>query len=205
MPDRIGKAGQLQEWLDDWDLDAPEQDHRHVSHLYAAYPGLAIDTVETPELAGAVKRSLNLRGDEATGWGIAWRICLWARMGDAERAWSILETQLSPSRTYDNLFDAHPPFQIDGNFGAAVGILEMLAHSRQEEIRLLPALPEALSRGGSRVCGLRDGIELDMAWQGGRVTIARLLSHQNRSVRVRLNGELVTVDLASGAWIEVAA
>lgn len=197
-PDKIGREGQLQEWLEDWDMDVGEIDHRHVSHLYAAYPGLAIDPIETPELAAAVRRSLDIRGDEATGWGIGWRVCLWARMGEAERAWSILKAQLSPARTYDNMFDAHPPFQIDGNFGGAAGILEMVAHSRPGEIRLLPSLPSALATGSVRGLRLRGAIELDMRWADGKVVSAEARSEIAQAVTVRVNGEIRTVDLAPG-------
>ncbi|MBP2551637.1 alpha-L-fucosidase 2 [Neorhizobium galegae] len=203
LPDRIGHAGQLQEWLEDWDMDVSEMDHRHVSHLYAVYPGLAIDTIHTPELAAAAKRSLDIRGDNATGWGIGWRICLWARLGDGERAWSILKTQLSPARTYANLFDAHPPFQIDGNFGGAAGICEMLVHSRAGEVRLLPALPAALSTG--RVAGLRlrGGIELDMEWSNGQIVSARLKSDDTQTVLLRNSQTASKLGLEAGIWTTV--
>ncbi len=204
LPDRIGHAGQLQEWLEDWDMDVSEMDHRHVSHLYALYPGLAIDPIETPELAAAARQSLNIRGDNATGWGIGWRICLWARLGDGERAWSILKTQLSPSRTYANLFDAHPPFQIDGNFGAAAGICEMIAHSRPGEVRLLPALPKALSDGRVRGLRLRGGVELKMRWADGKVVEAMLKSSSEQTILLRSNGEAKHVVLAAGDWTAVA-
>lgn len=203
MPDRIGKEGQLLEWLEDWDMEAPELVHRHVSHLYAAYPGLAIDTYETPDLAAAVRRSLDIRGHEATGWGIGWRICLWARIGNAERAWTVLERQLSPARTYNNLFCAHPPFQIDGNFGGAAGICEMIAHSRIGEVRLLPALPEALNKGRVRGLRLRGGIELNMEWADGRVTSALLYSSKSQQVNVRINGEQRALTLAAETWTMV--
>ncbi|HWJ73761.1 MAG TPA: glycoside hydrolase family 95 protein [Kaistia sp.] len=203
MPDLIGKAGQLQEWIEDWDLEARDRDHRHVSHLYALYPGLEIDTIETPELAAAARQSLELRGDEATGWGIGWRICLWARLGDAERAWTVLKRQLSPDRTYTNLFDAHPPFQIDGNFGGAAGICEMIAHSRPGEIRLLPALPKALSTGSVRGMRLRGGIELDMSWADGTVTKCRILPAQSGALRVRAGNEVRSVEAVAGEWNEL--
>lgn len=200
LPDRIGHEGQLQEWLEDWDMDVSEMDHRHVSHLYALYPGLAVDPIETPELAAAAKRSLEIRGDNATGWGIGWRICLWARLGNAERAWTVLKSQLSPARTYANLFDAHPPFQIDGNFGAAAGICEMIAHSRIGEVRLLPAIPKALSTGSVSGLRLRGGIELDMAWVDGIVVRANLKSEAAQTILLRINGSAEQVDLLPGEW-----
>lgn len=203
LPDQIGHAGQLQEWIEDWDMDVSEMDHRHVSHLYAVYPGLAIDTIDTPELAAAAKRSLDIRGDNATGWGIGWRICLWARLGDGERAWSVLKTQLSPARTYANLFDAHPPFQIDGNFGGAAGICEMLAHSRPGEVRLLQALPQALSTGKVTGLRLRGGIELNMRWTDGEVTAAELRSNATQTVVLRNAQNSFSVLLKAAEWTSV--
>jgi alpha-L-fucosidase 2 len=203
LPDRIGKAGQLQEWLEDWDMEVSEMDHRHVSHLYAVYPGLAIDTIENHELAAAAKRSLDIRGDNASGWGIGWRICLWARLGDGERAWSVLKSQLSPSRTYANLFDAHPPFQIDGNFGGAAGICEMIAHSRPGEVRLLPALPKALSTGRVSGMRLRGGMELEMEWSDGEVVKAKLMSSAQQTVSLWSGGHRSEVSLSPGQWTSV--
>ncbi|PSJ37964.1 glycoside hydrolase family 95 protein [Allosphingosinicella deserti] len=164
--DRIGRAGQLQEWLEDWDLDAPEIQHRHVSHLYALYPGHEI-APQRSDLFKAARRSLELRGDDATGWGIGWRINLWARLGDAERAYLVLRKLLGPDRTYPNLFDAHPPFQIDGNLGGAAGVVEMLVRDQPEGVELLPALPKAWPEGVVRGVRLRGGLSLDLAWSKG--------------------------------------
>ena len=167
--DRIGAEGQLQEWFEDWDAAAPEIHHRHVSHLYGVYPGLQIDPNRTPGLAEAARCSLDIRGDDATGWGIGWRINLWARLGDGERAFRVVQRLLHPARSYANLFDAHPPFQIDGNFGGAAGILEMLAQSDGTDIRLLPACPAAWAQGRIRGLRLRGGVTLDMSWQNRRL------------------------------------
>jgi alpha-L-fucosidase 2 len=187
-PDRIGKAGQLQEWLEDWDMEAPEPDHRHVSHLYALFPSEQINLRRTPALAAAAKKSLELRGDLSTGWAIAWRINLWARLRDAERTHSVIKLLLDPSRTYPNMFDAHPPFQIDGNFGGANGIVEMLLQCVDGEIELLPALPRAWPSGRVRGLRARGGFELDIAWRDGELLDATLRGVPGGDARLRYRG-----------------
>lgn len=183
--DRIGEGGHLQEWLEDWDMAVPEIHHRHVSHLYALYPSQQISLDTTPDLAEAARRSLEIRGDDATGWGIGWRINLWARLRDGDRANAILQRLLSPARTYPNMFDAHPPFQIDGNFGGAAGILEMLVQSRLGEITLLPALPADWPRGSVRGLKARGNVIVDLSWSDGQLDKLRLRSDTPQVVTVR--------------------
>jgi alpha-L-fucosidase 2 len=194
-PDAIGRQGQLQEWLEDWDALAPEPHHRHVSHLYAVYPSNQINVRDTPQLVEAAKQSLRLRGDLATGWGTAWRLCLWARMGDSVRAHRILKMLLGRYRTYPNLFDAHPPFQIDGNFGGAAGILEMIVQSWGGEIHLLPALPSAWPSGAARGICARGGIRVSLRWRAGKLSSLELLGPARQSVTIRYGDSVRTLNL----------
>ncbi len=198
-PAQIGKAGQLQEWLDDWDMEAPERHHRHISHLYALHPSNQISPLQTPELASAARRTMELRGDDATGWSLGWKINCWARLHDGDRALKLLTMLLSPERTYTNLFDAHPPFQIDGNFGGASGIMEMLLQSHTDLLHLLPAVPKAWPAGHVQGLRARGGITVDLHWASGQLTEARLVADRACSVVVRVGtGEGRTVTLKPG-------
>ena len=196
--DRIGTAGQLQEWLEDWDMDVPEIHHRHVSHLYGLYPSRQITPEATPDLAAAARRSLEIRGDEATGWGIGWRINLWARLRQAEHAYDVLKLLLHPDRSYRNLFDAHPPFQIDGNFGGAAGILEMLVQSNGRTIDLLPALPQEFHSGQVRGIRARGGVALDMSWSGGSPTAVTAHCSVAFEGEIRVDDRVIAASLAPG-------
>jgi alpha-L-fucosidase 2 len=198
VPNRIGSGGQLQEWQEDWDMQAPEMNHRHVSHLYGLFPGRNFTLRGDPALAAAARRSLEIRGDESTGWATAWRICLWAHLGDGAHAYEVLRLLISPGLTYPNMFDAHPPFQIDGNFGGAAGIVEMLMQSRAGEIELLPALPPAWPEG--RVTGLRarGGFEVDVQWRGGALVRAVVRSERGGSVRLRHGDTVREISLDAG-------
>ncbi len=227
LPYRIGSRGQVQEWPEDFEERDPR--HRHISHLYPLHPGMEWTPEETPDWCAAARRSLELRGDGGAGWSRAWKICLWARLHDGERAYQLLSRLFEPARNapgqyrrggvMPNLLCSHPPFQIDGNFGGAAGILEMLIQSRARDgeapaplasqrppaatgqpspqpmplIHLLPALPSAWPSGEARGLLARGGFEVDIVWRDGRLAEARIRSSSPRACRVRYRGRTLIV------------
>jgi alpha-L-fucosidase 2 len=198
-PIRIGSRGNIMEWLHDW--VETEQTHRHVSHLYGLHPSNQITRRGTPELFEAARRTLELRGDAGTGWSLAWKINFWARMEEGGRAHDLVDDLVTPERLAPNMFDLHPPFQIDGNFGATSGIAEMLLHSHDGELHLLPALPPAWPNGS--VAGLRGrgGYTVGATWNGGRAEQLSITPDRDSTVRARsraFTGDYELVDEATG-------
>ncbi|MDM1293632.1 glycoside hydrolase family 95 protein [Sphingobacterium sp. N143] len=199
-PNQIGQYGQLQEWLTD--MDDPENKHRHVSHLWGLFPGDEINTVHTPQFVAAAKRSLEMRGDEGTGWSLAWKINFWARLKDAQHAYHMVKMLLRPAGkdggSYPNLFDAHPPFQIDGNFGGASGITELLLQSHTDMIEILPALPSEIRTGKVKGLKARGGFQISMEWRDHKLLGLTVESLAGKELSLRYGSQSIKIKTQKG-------
>jgi alpha-L-fucosidase 2 len=204
-PNKIGKYGQLQEWMQD--IDDTADTHRHVSHMWGVYPGTDI-TWDRPDLMKAAEQSLKFRGDEGTGWSIAWKVNLYARLREGDHALKLFDMLLSPADVnsgkekggvYHNLFDAHPPFQIDGNFGGAAGIAELLLQSQDKGIEILPALPSALPTGNVKGICARGGFVLNYDWSNGELQHLDLTSKAGGLCKLIYKGKIINIVTQKGA------
>jgi alpha-L-fucosidase 2 len=213
-PPHIGAEGRLQEWFLDFKDQEPH--HRHVSHLWGLYPGKQITRESTPDLFAGVRRSLEIRTDDGTGWSTGWKVNLWARLGDGDHAYELIKRTLKPGNggVYANLFGSCPPFQMDGNFAFPAGIAEMLlqSHERTAEsgnpntqyiLSLLPALPKAWPTGSVKGLRARGGFTVDMEWRDGKLTRATILSTLGQSCRVRLGDKTIPLNTKAGKTIRV--
>lgn len=199
-PYRIGRYGQLMEWSRD--IDDPKDEHRHVNHLFGLHPGHTVSWTHTPELAKAARVVLEHRGDGATGWSMGWKLNLWARLLDGNHAYKLYGNLLK-NGTADNLWDLHPPFQIDGNFGGTAGVTEMLLQSQDGDIHLLPALPDAWADGEVKGLCARGNFVVDITWRGGQLAEARVRSNSGEAGMVRYKGQTLPVDVKQGETLVV--